>query len=128
VVASGAAAALVVAVAWAGLQGQDPDWEVALPGTSEAPLAAGVVQGWNEPGGTRLVLDIEGLPPAPEGSVYEFWFSAGELHISAGTFKAPNEVELWVGVSRSEFPRLWITLEPLDDDESPSGVNLMDTA
>lgn len=123
-----AAAAIVVAVAWIGLRGPSPDWELAIPGTQDAPLATGVIQGWNETGGTRVVLDVQGLPAAPEGSVYELWFSKDELHISAGTFTEAGEVALWVGVSRGDFPRLWITLEPLDDDESPSGVNLMDTS
>lgn len=104
-----------------------PDWEVALPGTEQAPLAFGVVSGWNDPSGTRMALDVEGLPPAPEGFLYEFWLSEGDLHISAGTFKQTEGVELWVGVSRADFPRLWITLEPIDDDESPSGINVMDT-
>ena len=125
---AGAAAAVLAVAVWAGLRGPGPDWRVDLPGTAEAPLAMGVVEGWNEASGTRLVLDIEGLPPAPEGSVYEFWLSRDELHISAGTFVSPDAVELWAGVSRGDFPRLWITLEPLDDDESPSGVNVMDTA
>lgn len=122
-----AAVAVLVVAVWAGLRSPGPDWRIDLPGTAQAPTAMGVVEGWNEPGGTRLALDIDGLPPAPEGSVYEFWFSRDELHISAGTFISPDQVELWVGVSRAEFPRLWITLEPLDDDESPSGLNVMDT-
>lgn len=125
--ASGSVAALVALALWIGLPGPGPDWEVALPGTSEAPGAFGLVRGWNEPSGTRVALDIEGLPPAPDGSLYEFWFSSGDLHISAGTFAAPESVELWAGVSRADFPRLWITLEPVDEDESPSGVNVMDT-
>jgi len=127
VVGAAAAAAVLVGV-FVAQRPASPDWEVALPGTAEAPLAAGVVSGWNEPGGTRMALDIEGLPAAPEGFVYEFWLSAGDLHISAGTFKQTQGVELWVGVTRGEFPRLWITLEPIDEDESPSGVNVMDTA
>jgi len=128
VLVGGVAAVLTVIVAWIGLRSIDgSDWKVAIPGTNEAPLATGVVEGWNEPGGTRVVLDIQGLAPAPEGSVYEFWFSRDDLHISAGTFVNPTNVELWTGVSRREFPRLWITLEPLDDDESPSGTNVMDT-
>lgn len=123
----GAAAALIAVALWVSLPSSSPDWEVALPGTIEAPAASGIVRGWNEPSGTRVALDIDGLPPAPVGSLYEFWFSRGDLHISAGTFAAPESVELWVGVTRAEFPRLWITLEPVDEDESPSGKNMMDT-
>ncbi len=121
------AAAIVAVAAFALTAGSGPDGEVPLPATGEAPAAAGVVKGWNEAAGTRIVLDIEGLPPAPAGSVYELWFSKDEFHISAGTFSSAGAPELWVGVSRRDFPRLWITLEPLDDDESPSGVTLMDT-
>ena len=123
-----AAVAAILVGAFIAQRPPSPDWEVALPGTAEAPLAVGVVSGWNEPSGTRMALDIEGLPPAPDGFIYEFWLSAGNLHISAGTFRQTEDVELWVGVTRAEFPRLWITLEPIDEDESPSGVNVMDTA
>lgn len=123
----GVAAVVVVVVAWAGLRSPAADWEVTIPGTAEAPLASGVVQGWNEPGGTRLSLDIDGLPPAPSGYVYEFWFTSGPEHISAGTFSAAGTVDLWVGVRRADYPRLWITLEPLDGDADLTGVNVMDT-
>ena len=123
-----AAAAIVLLGVWIGVRAPAPDWEVALPGTDEAPLAVGVVSGWNEAGGTRMVLDIQGLPEAPDGFIYEFWLTKGDLHISAGTFRDPRGVELWAGVSRADFPRLWITLEPVDDDERPSGINVMDTA
>jgi hypothetical protein len=128
-IAVGVAAALVAAVfaAWTVTSSNTPDWEVALPGTSHAPQAAGVVRGWNESGGTRLALSVTGLPAAPAGSVYELWFSEGSRHISSGTFVAAGDVELWVGVARRDFPRLWITLEPLDANESPSPVTVMDT-
>jgi hypothetical protein len=125
--AAAVATIVVAAVVWMGLRSPAPDWKVTIPGTDEAPAAAGVVQGWVERGGTRLTLDVEGLPAAPDGFVYEFWFSKGSQHISAGTFADADHVELWVGVMRADFPRLWITLEPLDDDESLSGVNVMDT-
>ena len=74
-----------------------------------------------------MVVAIEGLNPAPDGFVYEFWLSDGPVHISAGTFHSDGEIELWSGVSRADFPRLWITLEPLDEDESPSGNTVLDT-
>ena len=101
---------------------------VPIPGTAEAPNALGVVEGWNEAAGTRVVLSVAGLAPAPAGSVYEFWFSSDTLHVSAGTFSGSGEMELWAGVSRGAFPRLWVTLEPIDEDEAPSGVTVLDTA
>ena len=123
-----AAAAVVIAVGlYVALRTPPADWEVAMPGTDLAPGATSTVSGWNTDAGTRMVLAIEGLDPAPSGSVYEFWLSEGPLHISAGTFTADGEIELWSGVSRADFPRLWVTLEPLDEDESPSGHTVLDT-
>jgi hypothetical protein len=123
-----AAAAVVVAVGfYAVLRAPSPDWEVVMPGTDTAPQATSTVAGWNTDSGTRLMLAIRGLEPAPQGHVYEFWLSDGPLHISAGTFKAGGEIELWAGVTRADFPRLWVTLEQLDDDESPSGTTVLDT-
>ena len=127
-VAGVAAVALLVAGSWALLRSPAPDWEVALPGTEHAPEAMGVVRGWNVAGGsTRLTLEVSGLDPAPAGTFYEFWFSEGSRHISSGTFTVADGTEMWVGVARKDFPRLWITLEPIDDDESPSGLTVMDT-
>ncbi len=113
---------------WALAGSSGADWKVPIPGTPESPAAAGVIQGWNESTGTRVVLEVTGLAPAPDGSVYELWFTRGEVHVSAGTFTGPGEVELWVGVSRGAYPRLWVTLEPIDEDEAPSGFTVLDTA
>ncbi|HEX9643887.1 MAG TPA: anti-sigma factor [Acidimicrobiia bacterium] len=125
------AAALVVLAATAGVvfaMRSDPaDWTVALGATALAPGASGTIEGWNEPSGTRMRLDLEGLPEAPAGHFYELWLSADDLHVSAGTFHAGEGVELWAAVPRSDFPRLWITLEAVDDDESPSDETLLDT-
>lgn len=119
-----AAAALIAFVAFSG----SPDWEVTLGGTDAAPGASAVAFGWNEDNGTRVELDVEGLEPAPEGFFYELWFSSEDIHISAGTFHGTGDgVTLWAGVSRGDFPRVWITLEPIDNDESPA-VNILDTA
>lgn len=120
------AAAVLAVVAVVTLRPTGPDWEVALGATAEAVGVEATVLGWSEPSGTRVELDISGLAEAPEGYIYELWFSDGPIHISAGTFHNPEDVTLWAGVSRRDFPRLWITLEPLDDDPGP-GVNLLDT-
>ncbi|MDH3518502.1 MAG: anti-sigma factor [Acidimicrobiia bacterium] len=105
-----------------------PDWTAQIDGTALAAGAAGTVDGWNEDGGTRLRIRVSGLEPAGEGFVYEFWLSDGPLHISAGTFLSAEDVELWAGVRRSDFPRLWVTLEPIDKDESPSDATVLDAA
>ncbi len=123
-----AAAVLLVAVGfYAVLRGPAPDWEVPMPATDQAPGATSTVAGWNEDTGTRMVVTIEGLEPAPEGFFYEFWLSEGPIHISAGTFTGSGEIELWTGVRRGDYPRLWVTLEPIDEDESPSPVTVLDT-
>jgi len=125
---AGIAASLIVVLAVFGLsRSPAPDWEVALPATDLAPGAVSTVQGWNEDSGTRMIVAIEGLAPAPDGFVYEFWLSDGPIHISAGTFRTGGEIELWSGVSRADFPRLWITLEEVDEDESPSRHTVLDT-
>ena len=124
--AAAAAAAAIVFVASTGQA--EPDWTVALGGTDAAPAASALVSGWNEESGTRVELDITGLDPAPEGFVYELWFSADEVHVSAGTFHGDGtDAILWAGVARGDYPRVWITLEPLDDDPGP-GLNILDTA
>lgn len=120
--AGGIAAALgvVVLVAVAVLTAdRGPDWEVTLSPTELAPQASARVLGWNTDGGTRLYVELDGLDPAPEGFVYEMWFTKDDRHISAGTFTGGDGVELSVGVRRGDFPRLWITLEPLDADPGP---------
>lgn len=122
-----AAAVLVVVGLYGVLRPPSPDWEVVMPGTSLAPLATSTVTGWNTQSGTRMVLAVNGLDPAPPGYVYEFWLSQGPLHISAGTFTADGDIELSTGVARANFPRLWVTLEPLDDDQSPSAHTVLDT-
>jgi hypothetical protein len=104
-----------------------PDWVVSMPGTDLAAQASSTVSGWNTDSGTRMLLSIEGLDPAPDGYVYELWLSKGPVHVSAGTFTAAGDVELWAGVTRADFPRLWVTLEPLDEDESPSRSTVLDT-
>jgi anti-sigma factor RsiW len=129
--AAGAAAvavvlALVAAVALIG-GGTDPDWELVLEPTDIAPGARAVVQGWNEATGTRMELDVDGLPVAGDDEYYAIWLTAADgRHVPAGTFTAPGEVTGWAGVRRDEFPRLWITLEANDDDESLSGVTVLD--
>jgi hypothetical protein len=121
------AAILLLVIAVVALRSDAPDWTVDIAGTDEAPLAAGTIEGWATPNGTRMVLNIDGLDPAPDGYIYELWLSQGPIHISAGTFTATDDVVVWSGVPRRDYPRLWITLEAIDEDESPSPTTVMDT-
>jgi len=121
-----AGAALAVA-AWMVTRAPDPDWVVDLPGVQQAVAAVGTVEGWNEASGTRMVVKVNNLASAPDGFVYEFWMSEGAAHVSAGTFRHTDGVELWAGVSRGDYPRLWVTLEPLDEDTAPSRQVVLDT-
>lgn len=125
-----AAAAVLVIAGLAGglvLRPPPPDWEVDVRGTDFAPQAAGTVRGWTSESGSKLVVDVDGLDPAPPGTVYELWLSSADRHVSAGTFTALDGVELWVGVPRREYPRIWVTIEPLDTDPAPSGKTVLDT-
>jgi len=126
-----AAAAVLTVVFGAGwallLRAGGPDWEVTLPATQLAPGASASVRGWNEESGTRMVLTVNGLAPAPGGHVYELWLSSGPVYISAGTFTGSGDIELWSGVSRADYPRLWVTLEPVDGEAAPSGQTVLDT-
>lgn len=124
---SAAAAVIAVVGLLAVTRSPAPDWQVEIVGTPLAAAAAGTVEGWNSDGGTRMRLRVSGLDPAPDGYLYEFWLSDGPIHISAGTFRSAEEVELWAGVTRADFPRLWVTLEPIDEDESPTDQTVLDT-
>ena len=104
-----------------------PDWSVQLGPTDDFPLAAATIDGWNEGAGTRMRVEISGVDPAPDGFFYEMWMSEGPVHVSAGTFVEVQSVELRAGVTRRDYPRLWVTLEPIDDDESPTRVVVIDT-
>lgn len=125
-VAVPAAAAIAVA-AWVVTRPPAPDWKVDLPGVAQAAQAMGTVEGWNVAAGTRMEVHVDNLPAAPAGFVYEFWMSQGRNHVSAGSFIEAGSVELVAGVSRRDFPRLWITMEPLDGNTAPTGAVVLDT-
>ncbi|MDP3984954.1 MAG: anti-sigma factor [Acidimicrobiia bacterium] len=108
------------------VQARAPDWSLSL--TARAPGAAADVDGWNTETGTRMRLRVSGVDPAPEGHYYEIWLTAEDgRHVSAGTFRDSGTVSAWAGVRRSDFPRIWITLESMDGDLGPSPDAYFDT-
>jgi hypothetical protein len=127
-----AVAAVVIAVVAVVVQssGSDgADWRVALQPTDSAPESDAIVEGWNRPEGTEMVLEVTGLPPSGPDAHYAIWLTSPDgRHISAGTFTSSGTIVAWAGVRRADFPRIWITLEANDDDESLSGRTVLDTA
>ena len=122
------AAALAVLIVGAILTFDRPDWQMDLVATAQAPGASAVVSGWNEPEGTRLRFDISGLPEAASDRYYEIWLTSDAgLHVSGGTFSGDGVLTAMVGVRRGDFPRIWITLEAVDEDTGPSPKTLFDT-
>jgi hypothetical protein len=102
--------------------------EVALAATSDAAGASGRAVLSATPAGLKILLDVDGLPGAPDGSYYEAWVSDGTTRVSAGTFhlrRGDDEIELWAGVADPSYDRLAVTLEPLDADNDSSGVVLL---
>ncbi len=124
-----AAAVVVLVVAIGGWwRAAAPDWRIDLAPTANAPLAVAHVAGWNTEYGTKMQLDVEGLDPVGDDAYYEVWLTSPDgRHVSAGTFRGPGEIVLWAGVTRAEFPRIWVTLEPADHDPAPSGRTVLDT-
>ena len=130
---AGVAATLLIAVVAASLvvvsgRADGADWEQSLYATRVSPDAMVAVHGWNTRTGTRLRVDVEGLAPAGPNEYYAIWMSsASGQHVPAGTFRESGRIEAWSGVTRSDFPRIWITLEPDDGDERLTGPTIADT-
>ena len=121
----GAAAAVVLVVGFLVVAGDDepsPEFALALEATELAPGAAGTAEIDTTPLGTRILLDVEGLPPAPAGQYYEAWMRTGpEVGVSAGTFHlrgGDGRIELWAGVTVEDYPLFTITLQ--DEGETAS--------
>jgi hypothetical protein len=123
--AAGIAAGVLVVAVGVSLLLNRADWRIDMTATS--PDVVADIAGWNTNEGTRLALHVKGLGSAPEGFVYELWFSAGADHVSAGTFKDPSSVRLVVGVARLDYPHIWVTLEPLDGNPAPSSSVVLET-
>lgn len=120
----GAAAALVAVTLGAGWwlnSSPDPDWELRMTGSQAFANAWAEVRGYSTDAGTRMELVVHHLPAAPPGWFYEMWLSSDAGAISAGSFTSSRSLELWAGVRRRDFPRLWVTLEPADGVSTPSG-------
>ncbi len=126
-----AAAAVVVLVAGALIiaavndEGDD-GVVIALAATELAPGASAEADVADTPLGTRILLDLSGLPPAADGTYYEAWLrQSPEIGVSAGTFHmrgGDGEIELWAGVSLDDYPLITVTVQEEGGGAASSGV------
>jgi hypothetical protein len=129
-VASAAAAAVVLAVGFSaltGLGGGSTDFSGQLRATALAPGAHASAKITHNNAGFRISLDAHGLPALEKGQYYEAWLknNAGEL-VAIGTFSSSDgRVTLWSGVSPRDFPTLSVTIERVDADDNSSGVKVL---
>jgi hypothetical protein len=131
---SAAAAAAVVAVVAVATVRRTPEAAdvLALSPSAEAPAgSAGSAQVEERADGTRIVLEVHGLGPAPADEYYEVWMkedgedegvSAGTFHLRGG---GQERIELWSGVSPEEYPVVTVTLEHEDDGGGASNRVLL---
>jgi hypothetical protein len=99
--------------------------EVALAGTENLPDASGSVVLNAEPSGFEVVLSVEGLPPAPEGTFYEAWLLGADGKVSAGTFhlrEPQDEITLWLGVDIDDYDAISVTRQPIVGGSLADGV------
>ena len=99
--------------------------EFALDATELAPDSQATALIADTPQGTKILLDVSGLPPADDGTYYEAWLrQSPEIGVSAGTFHLRGGdamIELWAGVTLEDYPLLTVTIQDEATPES-SGV------
>ena len=119
-----AAAGAVVAHSWPG-GSTTPEAVVALQSTDLAPGASGQAEITDKPSGFQVVLDLDGLEPAPPGTYYQAWLksAAGDL-VTIGTFHGrggTGDIILWSGVDPTDYPTLTVTLQDEGSGAESSG-------
>ncbi len=125
----GAGAAVLAVLVALGIWFQSrPDWVIELAPGPQAAGAAATVRGWNTEGGTRMVLDVSGLAEASADAFYEVWLSAPDgRRVSAGTFRSPGRIQVNAAVTRADYPRVWVTKEPIGADGSSYRTTVLDS-
>jgi hypothetical protein len=122
-VASVAATIAIIVGAVALTNGGGADYTANLAGSALAPGARASAAVVHNNAGFRIVLDAHGLARLPAGEYYQGWLKndAGTL-VPIGTFSSSDgKVTLWSGVSPKDFPKLTVTIEATDNDQTSSG-------
>lgn len=102
-----------------------PDSTLALRGTELAPSASATAEITERPSGFEVVLDVENLSPAAEGTYYQAWLKdSRNTLVTIGTFHARESGEgivLWSGVDPDSFNQLTVTLQRTGEGAASSG-------
>lgn len=127
--AGGAVAAALALVFTLVSPSGDDSLDVDMTGTALAPGARASVAATKMGPGWELVLDIDDLPGAPEGTYYEGWAVRGDTHVPLGTFhrRGPGKVKMWAGVAFDEFTRIDVTRQRVGGGQEPGEVFLSGT-
>jgi hypothetical protein len=99
--------------------------EVALAGTEGLPGATATAELRDEPAGVSVLLDVAGIPPAPDGSFYEVWLVGDSGKVSAGTFHRrgdEDQITLWLGVDPAGYDAITVTRQPTAGGTTAEGV------
>lgn len=113
-----------VVAAAAGVFTSQHEEVVAMEGTDIERSAIGKATIGATGSGWWIRLQLDGLPPAPEGAYYEGWMWNDEGQgVSIGTFHLRDDDEpvmMWSGVDPADYPSIWVTLEDEDGDPAAS--------
>lgn len=118
-----AAAAIAVLVGTSSLIGANSH-RVNLTATDLAVGASAFAIVTDTSSGIHVVLDVDGLDPAPAGSYYQGWLTKGDDLITIGTFHmrgGDGRVDLWAGVDLGEYDMITITLQDAASGQDSSG-------
>jgi anti-sigma-K factor RskA len=101
---------------------------LAMVGSQHAPAAVGQLV--IDPGDRRAALLVSGLPPLPQGYVYQFWFvEPDQTRVSGALFTVDTNGAAIVAVDApTEFSRTWrcgVTEEPAGGSAGPTGRNVL---
>jgi len=111
-----------------GRDSQPEGVEVALAGTEDLPDASATVELRDEPAGVSVLLNVAGIPPAPDGSFYEVWLVGDSGKVSAGTFHRrgdEDQITLWLGVDPAAYDAVTVTRQPIAGGTTAEGVVIL---
>ena len=101
------------------------DQQFALAATDLAPTATAAVKTRKNDTGTRIEIEITGLPTLKDGEFFQAWVKGPSGLVPIGTFSQGGKVVLWSGVPLDRYNTMTVTIEPEDGDPASSGRKVL---